>query len=85
MIYEWDNEKNLSNFKKHGISFEDAIPIFSDEIYEDRYIKFGFAFHKGVLVVVYSEKDNCIRIISARRATKTEEKQYAQGIRPHKI
>ncbi|MFL5782956.1 MAG: BrnT family toxin [Bacteriovoracaceae bacterium] len=89
MVFEWDPIKNQTNFKKHGISFEDAIPVFQDEhslensdsIFEDRFIRFGFNFHKGVLAVVYCEKYGVIRIISARKATKTEEKLYAQRIR----
>lgn len=89
MNFEWDAKKNASNMKKHGISFEDAIPIFEDEYglensddnYPDRSIRFGFSFHKGVLAVVFSEVEGKIRIISARKANKREEKEYAQRVR----
>lgn len=92
MKYEWDDEKNASNFEKHGIRFEDAIAVFhdiyalevNDEFHEGRTIRFGFNFYKGVLAVVYIDKDDFIRIISARKTTKSEEKQYAQRIRPLK-
>ena len=84
MNFEWDEEKRLSNIKKHGIDFVAVIPVFDDpnaleaydeknSIHEDRYQIIGVA-KPGVLFVAYTERDggDTIRIISARRAEKHE-------------
>ncbi|HOP64804.1 MAG TPA: BrnT family toxin [Spirochaetota bacterium] len=92
MIFEWDPNKNIINKKKHGISFEEAILIFTDRdalsIYddehssrEDRWITIGFIPAGKILVVVhtdrlYIEKKEVIRIISARKATEKESRDY---------
>ncbi|MBQ7199583.1 MAG: BrnT family toxin [Selenomonadaceae bacterium] len=84
-IVEWDDEKNKINKKKHGISFEDAALVFLDEYrfddydelhsdYEDR-IKVVGRVGK-VLAVIYTERIEKYRIISARYATKKEEQDY---------
>ena len=83
--FEWDEEKNISNLKKHGIDFRDAAAIFDDE---DR-IEFFDAAHSGtenryntigmvrdILFVVYTELRERIRMISARTATPFEKKLY---------
>lgn len=85
MNFQWDNQKNASNKTKHHISFETAVHIFDDpyyiEIYdsehsidEDRYIALGFA--GDVLLVVFTERKESIRIISARLATDSERGLY---------
>ena len=85
MLFEWDEEKNAANIKKHGIDFEDAIRVFEDddriEIYnaahsgeEDRYNTIGMV--NDVLFVVYTERREAIRIISARPATRGERSIY---------
>lgn len=85
MLFEWDEEKNAANIKKHGIDFEDAIRVFEDddriEIYdaahsgeEDRYNTIGMV--NDVLFVVYTERRESIRIISARPATRGERSIY---------
>lgn len=89
MNFDWDEKKNLSNLKKHGIRFEDVIEVFkdpyaleaTDEFNSNRFIRVGFTFHKGVLFVVYEESTDSVRIISARKSTKSEAKLYAQRIR----
>ena len=79
MIFEWDEEKNRINLEKHGIDFETAMLVFNDlqriEIYdvehstnEDRYNTIGMVH--DVLFVVYTERNENIRLISARLATK---------------
>ena len=84
---EWDVKKNIVNIKKHHIDFVDAALIFSDnnrvEIYdalhsgkENRYIVIGMV--DDILFVVYTERGENIRIISARNAT-TVEKEYYYG------
>ncbi len=85
MKFEWDEEKNRSNKRKHGISFETAAHVFDDpyyiEIYdfqhsneEDRYIAIGAV--GDVLFVVFTERRNAIRMISCRLATETEKELY---------
>ncbi len=85
MNFEWDDEKNKINFAKHGIDFETAMLVFNDlqriEIYdmehskeEDRYNTLGMV--KDVIFVVYTERKENIRLISARIATKTERSIY---------
>ena len=87
--FEWDEKKNRANIIKHNISFEEAKTVFYDENArlisdpvhsngEDRFILLGISRNVKILVVVhiYKEQDELIRIISARKATKTESKYY---------
>ncbi len=88
MEFEWDRDKALANLRKHGVDFADATNIFLDSgmlEYEDRgphdEIRFnalGMA-HDRLLFVVYAERSGRIRIISARKATRHERKQYHEG------
>lgn len=83
--FEWNDAKNRSNVKKHGIDFDDAIQVFDDEYIEklddrfhygeDRYIVIGEV--NGItLIVVYTMRNNVCRIISARKANRREQKNY---------
>lgn len=85
MTFEWDEEKERSNVKKHHIDFDTAKKVFNDvyriEIYdvqhstdEDRYNTIGLV--SDVLFVVYTERSDNIRIISARLATDKEKEIY---------
>ncbi|RHX80690.1 hypothetical protein DLM76_10440 [Leptospira yasudae] len=89
--FEWDSGKNKFNLKKHGISFEEAKTVFYDEKAriiddpdhsqdEDRFIILGFSYRLNLLMVshCYRSSKDVIRIISARKATKTETKQYKE-------
>ena len=86
MEFEWDDQKNEANIAKHGISFEEAAEIFDYPIHETvdtradygetRYIGIGRNQHFVILTVVYAERGDANRIISARRATKQEKKLY---------
>jgi len=89
--FSWDENKAKSNLAKHKISFDEAKTVFDDDnarlIYdpdhsedEDRFILLGLSCKLKVLTVVhcYKDKDNNIRIISARKSTKNEEKQYKE-------
>ncbi len=89
IIFEWDEEKALTNFLKHGVSFDEASTIFADErsltlydemhsTYEDRYIDIGISVSNRLLIVVYTEREERIRIISVRSATANERRQYEQ-------
>lgn len=89
LIFEWDNRKNTTNLRKHGVSFDDAQTVFFDEnaiefddpdhsSYEERFLLLGLSQNLKVLVVChcYRENESIIRIISARKATKKEQKVY---------
>jgi hypothetical protein len=90
MKFSWDECKNQTNQQKHGISFAQACYAFTDpyqlnirdndlDYGEERWVLLGKAEHHGLLVVVHIElHDNEIRIISARTATKHEQKVYEQ-------
>lgn len=87
--FEWDEDKNRENIKKHGVSFQEAQTVFLDENAirffdpdhsqdEDRFIMLGMSFKLRVLVVCHCHRKNdaVIRIISARKADKHEAKGY---------
>jgi hypothetical protein len=85
MEFEWDSNKAISNFKKHGIDFADAVIVLEDERAitipddypdEERFISVGMDSFGRILVVVYAWRESRIRIISARKATVTEIRQY---------
>ena len=85
MQFEWDEEKNRKNIKKHGISFELAAKVFLDENrienydvehsdYEDRYYAIGKV--ESMIFVVFTERMNSIRLLSARPAEEDEINEY---------
>jgi uncharacterized DUF497 family protein len=89
--FNWDKNKARINLTKHKISFEEAQSVFDDDnarlIFdpdhsedEDRFILLGLSYSLKVLVVVhcYKDNENIIRLISARKATKLEEKNYKE-------
>lgn len=86
MEFEWDEEKNKANQRKHRISFEEAAEIFCYPMYElvdprfdygeERFIAIGRNNQMLILTVVYTERETRIRIISARRANKQEKQLY---------
>ena len=90
LTFEWDEEKDLSNQKKHGVSFEEAKTVFNDprsltiadeqhSDEEDRFIDIGTSSRGRVIIVSYTEREPNIRIISCRKATKSERKSYDQA------
>lgn len=89
LIFEFDPAKATSNLGKHGISFAEAMTVFSDplsstlpddqhSIDEERFITVGMSSRNRVLFVVYTDTTNGVRIIGARRATAHEIKQYEE-------
>jgi uncharacterized DUF497 family protein len=86
--FEWDEAKARSNVRKHGVTFEEAMTVFLDELalpleepaHADRLILIGESRLGRVLLVVFAERGprGIIRIISARRATKHERRAYAE-------
>jgi uncharacterized protein len=90
MRIEWDPGKAKSNLEKHGISFEEAATALSDpmaatgadpdhSLAEERYVTFGVSERRRLVVVSHTEKDETIRIISARKASKGERELYEEG------
>ena len=85
--FEWDEEKAVSNLKKHDVSFEEGATIFndpriatiSDPIHskdEERFVSIGVSIQGRLLVVVHTERNERIRLISCRKATSGERKRY---------
>lgn len=92
IIFEWDPRKAKSNNAKHGVSFEEASTVFGDLLSltiadpshaqraEDRFVTIGSSYLGRLLIVVHRDKDENIRIISARKATRRERKDYEEGM-----
>jgi len=87
MKFEWDENKAKSNLRKHGVSFSEAATVFSDtfsagfsdpdhSIAENRWIVIGRSDSGRLIVVCYAERSGAIRIISTRKATKREIRNY---------
>jgi len=85
--FEWDINKANSNLTKHGVDFEEAATVFRDPIaaifddeehsdYEFRELIIGHSDRNRLLLVYFTERENAIRIISARKATRRERKDY---------
>ena len=90
--FEWDENKNAINKRKHKVSFEEAKTVFLDynALYmpdpehsetEERFIILGMSARANLLIVChcYRQSESVIRLISARKATKSEEEQYLEG------
>ena len=86
LAFEWDKAKAADNYTRHGVSFELAMKVFNDpfaveriddrqDYGEERFILIGLA-EAHVLVVTYTEREERIRLISARRATRHEQDDY---------
>jgi uncharacterized DUF497 family protein len=89
MQFEWDPEKAKRNYKKHKVSFEEAVTVFYDSLSatfddpdhsvgERRFITVGFSSQGRLLVVGHTERGEIVRIISARRATTHERKRHEE-------
>ncbi|MDE2697384.1 MAG: BrnT family toxin [Gemmatimonadota bacterium] len=86
--FQWDENKAQSNLLKHGIAFEEAAEVFFDPFHqtgdastddEQRDFIVGYSLLQRILLVVYVERDQRTRIISARRATRHERKLYEEA------
>jgi len=88
--FEWDNSKAVGNLLKHGVSFEEGKTVFDDPYYidfydpdhsqeEHRYIMVGMSQQQRLLVVSYTERGDTVRLISARLATRREQRSYEHG------
>jgi uncharacterized DUF497 family protein len=90
MRFEWDDKKAVANERKHGVSFHEAATVFADSLAitfldpdhsegEFRFITFGVSRLNRLLVVSHADRDDRLRIISARRTTRRERRIYEEG------
>ncbi|MGP1386036.1 MAG: BrnT family toxin [Thainema sp.] len=87
MKFEWNSDKAARNLEKHGVSFQEAMTVFNDplsvtfpdpdhSIGESRYVIIGMSRFGQVLVVAHTDRADRTRIISARKATRSERRFY---------
>jgi uncharacterized DUF497 family protein len=90
MEFEWNPDKAVVNLKKHGVSFTEAATVFGDPLSitfpdpdhsnnESRYITIGLSRNGRLLILAHTDRNNRIRIISAREATRRERRFYEEG------
>ncbi len=94
LSFEWDGDKAASNVGKHGVTFDEASTVFADPlavIFDDeehsqdeiREIIIGHSVLERLLLVSFTQRgEDVVRIISARKATKRERKNYEEGSHP---
>ena len=90
VIFEWNESKSQRNLRKHGVSFNEAVTVFLDELGrlmpdpdhsegEERFILMGTSSKSNLLLVCYCEREpDVVRLISARKASRFERKQYEE-------
>lgn len=89
MEFEWDPTKAAANLAKHNVSFEDAATVFGDPLalivadprhsfQEERFVLLGLSESQRLLAVMYADRGEAIRIISARRVTRREQRTYEE-------
>ena len=89
--FEWDPKKATSNFSRHGVSFEEALTVFrdvlarifddeDDSIDEQREIIIGHSAKERILVVCFTSQGESVRIFNARKATRSEQKDYEENV-----
>ena len=90
MIVEWDDQKADENKAKHDVSFEDAVAVLENplsltfrdpdhEVEESRFLTFGHDASGRILVLAHTDRGEAVRLISARRATRAERREYEEG------
>ena len=92
LTFEWDTEKAKANFKKHRVTFEEGKTVYNDPFLwtfpdpehsaiEQRYLNIGYSARGRILVVSHTEREPSFRIISCRKATVSERRDYEEGNR----
>jgi uncharacterized DUF497 family protein len=87
--FEWDPRKDATNRSKHGVSFEEASSVFSDplgllvddprhSVGEQRHVLLGSSKQHRLLAVMFTEREELIRVVSARKVTRRERKSYEE-------
>ena len=90
MRFEWDPQKADGNLRKHGVSFQEGASVLADpfsvtyhdpdhSVSEHRFITLGESRVGRLLMVAHTDRGDSIRIISARRLTRQERRQYEEG------
>jgi uncharacterized DUF497 family protein len=90
LVFEWDPEKAAANLEKHDVAFEEAVTVFADPLsltipdpdhseYEERLLLVGRSRAQTLLVVAHVERGERIRLISARRASRRERRDYEES------
>ncbi|MDX2216952.1 MAG: BrnT family toxin [Oculatellaceae cyanobacterium bins.114] len=90
MEFEWSPDKAALNLEKHGVSFQEASTVFDDplsvtfpdpdhSIGENRYVIIGVSRFRQLLVVAHTDREQKVRVISARKATRQEKRFYEEG------
>lgn len=90
LFFEWDQDKAKNNLQKHGVAFEEAMSVWNDEfaaflhdpahsIDEDRFLLIGYSSKNNLLFISFTERNSKIRIISTRKATKSERKRHEEN------
>jgi len=90
LVFKWDPRKAASNLRKHGVDFHEAATVFNDalaatfphldhSIAESRFVTVGLSSRRRLLVVVHTEEADQIRVMSARMATRHEQKFYEEN------
>ncbi len=90
MKFQWDSNKAVSNAEKHGVSFEEAVTVFGDllavtildpdhSVREVRLLTIGLSISQRLLVVSHTEREDEVRLISVRLATRSERRSYESG------
>lgn len=88
--FEWDSEKAISNFAKHGVSFDEAVTVFGDPLAttlldtdyssdEERWLTMGLSLQQRLVVVWHTDRGESVRLIGARLATPAERRSYESG------
>jgi uncharacterized DUF497 family protein len=88
--FEWDETKSRRNHDKHGVSFAEAATVFADPLSvlipdplhsedEERFVLLGLSQYQRLLVVVHTQRNEAIRLISTRLATAREKRDYEEG------
>ena len=87
--FDWDPTKAKVNLAKHGVSFEEAVTVFGDPLgritddsrhseTEERYVLLGQSARRRLLAVMFTERGQAIRLVSARKATRRERRKYEE-------
>ncbi len=90
MEFEWNPRKDAANFAKHGVSFEEAATVFGDPLgrivndprhseEEERFVLLELSSNQRLLAVMFTDRQTAIRIISARRVTGSERRNYEES------
>ncbi|MGH7845131.1 MAG: BrnT family toxin [Candidatus Binatia bacterium] len=90
--FEWDHKKAASNLSKHGVSFDEALTVFGDplarifddedhSIAEQREIIIGHSVKERLLVACFTSQGESVRILSARKATRKEQRDYEENVK----